>query len=432
MAIIAFSLCVAALFFWIMERNKRKAVQFLLELEQKKGARAAELEALLVDKEEQITAYKIRQSVSDEKLQVVRQAHESLSQTFKALSLEALDKNSQSFLTLAQATLEKFQETAKGDLEKKQQSILELVNPVKESLSKMDLSMRQMEKERKGDQQQLHEQVRSLLETERQLRHETGNLVKALRSPITRGRWGEMQLKRVVELAGMINHCDFFEQTLDTADEEWLKPDMIVRLPGGRQVIIDAKAPLEAYLDAVQMQDETSKEIKLKDHARQVRQHVMALSKKGYWQRFTPTPEFVILFLPSETFFSAALEFDPALLEIGVEEGVILATPTTLIALLRAVAYGWKQEVLSKHVAQVQELGEDLYKRIADMSSHFAKMGRSLAGAVEAYNKGIGSLESRVLVSARKFKELGASASLEAEEIPLVEKSPRSLQVSHD
>jgi DNA recombination protein RmuC len=323
--------------------------------------------------------------------------------TLRSLSAEVLEKNHASFFELSK----------------------ELFQPVRETLQRLDGGLQSLEKERRGDHESLKTQLKSLLETEKELRFETSNLVKALRAPITRGRWGEIQLRRVVELAGMLNHCDFFEQH----QEKEMRPDLLVRLPAGRQVIIDAKVPLEAYLDAIQAQDEKLKILKFKDHARQVRAHIFLLSKKAYWERFQPTPEFVILFLPSETFFSAALEHDPALIEVGAEEGVILATPTTLIALLRTVAYGWKQENLSQHAQRVSDLAHDLYKRLLDMGGHFSKMGRSLTTAVEAYNKGIGSLEARVLPTARKFKDLGAaSSSLEIESIEAVDKIPRELQ----
>lgn len=265
------------------------------------------------------------------------------------------------------------------------------------------------------------------MSAKQELSKETGNLVKALRTPAARGRWGEIQLRRVVEIAGMLNHCDFYEQT--TSEGGLARPDLIIKLPGGRQVVIDSKVPLESYLDAIQTDNEAIREAKLKDHARLVRSHIGALSKKSYHQHFSPTPEFVVLFLPSETFFSAALQYDPTLIEVGADQGVIVATPTTLIALLRAVAYGWKQESLSLHAEQVSELGHELYKRISDMTAHFSKMGRSLNTAVDSYNKGIGSLESRVLVSARKFKELGAAATkLEIDNIEVVEKTPRQLE----
>ncbi len=366
---------------------------------------------------------------AEEKYRHLKETHDKMAETFKALSHESLEKNSRSFLDLAQVTFEKLHEGAKGDLEKKQQKIEQIMQPVKETLGKLDLGMQALEKERKGDQAGLKAQVGQLIDVEKELRKETSNLVKALRAPIARGRWGEVQLKRVVELAGMLNHCDFFEQIHETLEEARMRPDLIVKLAGGRQVIIDAKVPLEAYLEAMQTEDEMHKTAKLKDHARQVRAHIQQLGKKSYHQSFQPTPEFVILFLPAETFFSAALEQDPSLIEYGAEQSVILATPTTLIALLRAVAYGWKQENLSRHAEEVRELGHELYKRIADMNDHFSKMGRALSSAVEAYNKGMGSLEARVLVTARKFKEMGAaSTSLEIEAIDPVEKATREVQ----
>ena len=365
---------------------------------------------------------------AEEKLQNLKSAEEQLKNAFCAISSEALEKNNRTFLDLAKTSLEKFQEGAKGDLDKRQTAITELLTPVKESLTKLDSGIRQMEKERKGEQEVLKTQIQSLVENEKQLKQETSNLVKALRTPLARGRWGEIQLRRVAELAGMLDHCDFFEQQQETTEEGRLRPDLVVHLPGGRQVIVDSKVPLEAYLEAIHANDDTIRAQRYKDHARQVRAHVAILGKKAYWEHFQLTPEFVVLFLPAETFFSAALEHDPSLIEYGAEQNVILATPTTLIALLRAVAYGWRQENLSQKVETLHELGQDLYKRLGDMNSHFAKMGRGLASAVESYNKGIGSLESRVLVTARKFKELGiVPAQIEIEEAPPVEKITREL-----
>lgn len=332
---------------------------------------------------------------------------ERLEQTIRLLSSEALEKNNRSFLELAHQQLA----------------------PVKESLRHLDQGMRQLEKERKGDHESLKTQVRSLLDTEKELRQETSNLVKALRAPVTRGRWGEIQLRRVVELAGMLEHCDFEEQVQEVDGDIKMRPDLIVYLPGGRQVIVDAKAPLQAYLDAIQTQDDPVKLACFKDHARQVRNHVTALSRKTYWERFNPTPEFVVLFLPSETFFSAALEHDPALIEVGAEGGVIIATPTTLIALLRTVAYGWKQENLTEHAQKVSDLAHELYKRVCDMSEHWQKMGRSLSSAVKAYNDAVGSAEGRLLPVARKFKDLGAAPSnLEIEPLEAIE---RTIRVPH-
>jgi DNA recombination protein RmuC len=388
-----------------------------------------EIVQLKVERGEQQVVLEQQKLLTEEKLFMVKESQEKLTQAFRALSAEALEKSNKSFLDLAKETLSKFQEKAKGDLEKKQQTFEELVKPVKESLTRLDQGMRSMEKERKGDQESLKTQMNAMLQAEKELRSETSTLVRALRTPIVRGRWGEMQLKRVVELAGMVNHCDFYEQ--ESVEGGAIRPDLIVRLPGHKQVIVDAKTPCEAFLDAMQAEDQGIKEQKLKVHARHVRQHVQALGKKSYWQSFQPTPEFVVLFIPSDHFFSSALEYDPTLIEIGVEQGVIIATPTTLIGLLRAIAYGWKQEKLSQHAEEVSHLGHELYKRIVDMSSHWTKVGRGLSNAVEAYNKAVGSLETRVLVSARKFKEMGAAANaIELDELPVIDRVPREIQAA--
>lgn len=418
------------LFLWMRENGKLKQALLRNELLEAQIKQIPELEAALKSQQQACALLKTQECILQEKLHHSVQIEAQLKDTFQALCGQALERNNRTFLDLAKATLEKTQEGAKGELEKKQQAINELLTPVKQSLEKLDVGMRQLEKERKGEQEALKQQVKSLIDNERYLRAETANLVKALRTPLARGRWGEIQLRRVVELAGMLNQCDFFEQEYEVSDAGKVRPDLLIRLPGGRQVIVDAKVPLEAYLEAMQSSDENGQLAKLKDHARQVRSHVTLLSRKAYWETFTPTPEFVILFLPAETFFSAALEYDPSLIEIGVEQGVILATPTTLIALLRSVAYGWKQESLSRHAQEVNELGHELYKRLIDMGSHWAKMGRGLSTAVDAYNKAVGSLESRVFVTARKFKELGAAAStLDVEPVELVEKMVRVVQV---
>ncbi|MDJ0651485.1 MAG: DNA recombination protein RmuC [Simkaniaceae bacterium] len=368
-----------------------------------------------------------RARANEEKLALLDVNQEKLSQAFRALSSEALEKSNASFLQLAEETLGKFQEKAKGDLEKRQESIEHVLKPVQESLNKLDKGMQALEKERKGDQESLKTQLRIITETEKELRSETATLVKALRRPIVRGRWGEMQLRRVVELAGMVNCCDFYEQKKGEGGQ--MRPDMVIRLPGDKQVIIDAKTPCEAYLEAIETDDQEIKEEMMKHHARQLRQHVMTLGKKAYWQSFQPTPEFVVLFIPSDNFFNSALEIDPTLIEVGVEQGVIIATPTTLIGLLKAIAYGWKQEKLSLHAAQVSKLGHELYKRITDMGEHWSKVGRSLKSSVDAYNKAVGSLESRVLVSARKFQEMGAAARhLELETLEGIDRVPRDIQ----
>jgi len=271
------------------------------------------------------------------------------------------------------------------------------------------------------------------LNTQTLLRNETANLVKALGTPKVRGKWGELQLRRVVELAGMVNYCDFTEQVAINAEEGRLIPDLIVHLPGGRDIVIDAKTPLGAYLEAISEVDEEKRKKMLEHHARQIREHMDKLSKKSYWQQFTNVPEFVVLFLPGEIFFSAALEQDPSLIEYGVDQKIIIATPTTLIALLKAVAYGWKQQSLAENAQRISELGTELYSRLISMSEHLAKLGSSLESAVKSYNNAIGSFETRVLVQARKFKELGASkGDREIESLIDIEVSPRQLRAEEN
>jgi DNA recombination protein RmuC len=364
-----------------------------------------------------------------ERKESFKQAAEELSEKFKALSRDALKDNNQSFLQLAHSTLEKFQETAKGDLELRQKAIDQLVKPLKESLEKVDGKIGEIEKARAGAYAELREQVKGLATSQSQLQAETGNLVNALRAPHVRGRWGEIQLRRVVELAGMLQYCDFVEQeTVITADGR-IRPDVIVRLPGNRTIVIDAKVPFDAFYESISTTDDLIRSAKLKDHARLVRTHIGNLSKKSYWESVQPTPEFVLLFLPGETFYSAALEIDPKLIEDGVGQGVIIATPTTLIALLKAVSYGWRQEQMATNAQEVSKLGKDLYDRLRTFSNYFADIGRGLDRALDSYNKGVGSLEARVLVTARKFKERGAIAGEEIDTLEPIDKLARPLSL---
>jgi len=359
-------------------------------------------------------------------------AAEDLENAFKALAAEALKSNSTSFLEIAQETLKRFQNQAEGDLEARQKAVADLVAPVRESLDKVDAQIQQMEIARGQAYGDLKAQVESLITTQKELQSETGNLVRALRTPNVRGRWGEIQLRRVVEIAGMLPYCDFAEQETITTEAGRLRPDLVVKLPGGKQVVVDAKTPLQAFLDAFETRDEEVRRTCLANHARQVREHINALSGKKYWEQFESTPEFVVMFLPGETFFSAALEQDTGLIEHGVLNRVIPASPTTLIALLKAINYGWNQEKLARNAHEISALGKELHDRLRKLATHISGIGTNLDRAVEAYNQAVGSLESRVLVSARKFAELGAPAGEQIPAVEPMEKTTRSLSFDWD
>lgn len=314
---------------------------------------------------------------------------------FKALSLDALEKNGKQFMHLADSTLQ----------------------PLQESVKLLNEHQRELEKRREGAYSSLSKQIEGLVLSEKELRTETTRLTQALKSPQIRGSWGEVHLKRVVELAGMINHCDFYEQKTFSEQGRVLRPDLVVHLPGQRQIVVDAKTPLNAYLEAADLEDDIARKIKLQEHAASVRKHIKELAAKEYWKQFESSLEYVILFLPAEAFFSAALQADPSLIEIGADQNIIVATPTTLIAILRAVAHGWKQENLSKSAREMSRLGTELYERIGIVCDHWNQVGKSLNRAVESYNQSIASFETRVLVSARKLKENGSFTK----ELPAVE-----------
>lgn len=364
-----------------------------------------------------------------EKLAVLDTAREQLANAFKALSAEALHTNNQQFLELARTQLENFQVQARSDLEVRQRKIDESLKPIRESIDKFDLQVRDLEKNRAVAYQSLTEQVQLLMREQVALRGETSNLVSALRQPTVRGRWGEIQLRRVVELAGMLSHCDFREQqSIDTEDGR-LRPDLIIHLPRGRTVIVDSKVPLSGYLAALEARDDATRTLHLQEHSRAVKAHITALSRKGYAAEVRGSAEFVVMFLPGEVFFSAALEQDPSLIEAGVDQGVMIATPTSLIALLRAVAYGWRQEEIAHNAEKISELGKEVYDRLSVMGEHWARVGKNLKQAVDGYNSAISSLESRVMVSARRLRDLDpALDATRLEPIDPVDVTPRPLR----
>ncbi|MGB1111088.1 MAG: DNA recombination protein RmuC [Gammaproteobacteria bacterium] len=355
-------------------------------------------------------------------------ARQELGDTFQALAARSLDSNNKRFMELARSELAKLNAVSQGELAKRQEAVKGLVEPIKESLEGFKRQVGELEKSRQSAYGQLSEQINGLMQAQDTLRNEAGNLVKALKKPEVRGRWGEIQLRRVVEMAGMLAYCDFTEQTTVNTEKGRLRPDMVVRLPGGQNLVVDSKAPLDAFTDAIQADDDAARAHHMTRHVRQIRARIRELGSKAYWNQFESSPEFVVLFIPGESFFSAALDQDGSLIEEGIRQNVILATPTTLISLLRAVAYGWRQEALAEGAKQISVLGKELYERLAVVADHVNNVGRHLGRSVDAYNKAVGSMESRVLSTARKFSELGVSSDRNIEELMQVESAPRDVE----
>ncbi|MDO9118919.1 MAG: DNA recombination protein RmuC [Nitrospira sp.] len=397
-----------------LEQDRLEGVQLRADLATAQQARASA----------EVRTEEALKHVAEQK-QLVDQSRQQLLESFQALSNDALTKNNQAFLNLARVSFETLQAKAEGELSQRQQAIDGLVKPLHDSLQRYDEQMRLLEQSRQSAYGGLDQHLKSLAESHQRLQQETGNLVKALRAPTVRGQWGEITLKRVAELAGMVDHCDFFEQESVTGEDRRFRPDMVVRLPGGRQIIVDAKTVLAAYLDAHEAPDDQRRIEALRRHAAQVRSRMDELSLKAYWTQFERAPEFVVLFLPGEQFLGAALDHDPRLIEEGFTRGVVLATPTTLIALLRAVGYGWRQEQMNAHAEEAGRLGKDLYERMAVLAEHVNDVGQALGKSVSAYNRAVGSLETRILPAARRFKELGVASEKEIPQLEPAELVPR-------
>jgi DNA recombination protein RmuC len=388
--------------------------------------RAGELERELVRARSDLEHERVR---AEERLATVNDAQERLSASFKALSAEALQSSMAQLSQIARAQLDAAQAEAKGDLDKRRQAVEQLVAPLKEQLGRVDAQLMRLDQERRESRGRLEAQLRTLTETGEKLRTETGALVTALRKPNTRGQWGQMQLRNVVELAGMVRYCDFVEQSSFAGDETTLRPDLVIKLPGEKHVVVDAKAPLQGVLDAYEARDEEERQGYLRDHARLLRKHVKMLADKAYWSGLDSTPDLVVMFLPGEHLYGAALDADPSLIEDAMARRVLIATPTTLLAMLRAVAFGWQQERVAESAQAISELGRELHGRLVKLSSLLATVGSRLNSTVRAYNDAVGSYESRVLPSARRFADHGAtSGGQELDEIEQVTTSARTVR----
>ena len=390
------------------------------------AGRAGELERELVRARAEVEH---ERAVAQERLAAVTDAQERLSASFKALSAEALQASMAQLSELARAQLREVQAEAKGDLDKRQQAVEQLVAPLREQLGRVDTQLLRLDQERRESRGRLETQLKTLAETGEKLRTETGALVTALRKPNARGQWGQMQLRNVVELAGMVRYCDFAEQTSVAGDEAALRPDLVVSLPGGKHVVVDAKAPLQGVLDAYQARDEEERQRHLRDHSRLLRRHVKSLADKAYWAGLDSTPDVVVMFLPGEHLYGAALEADPTLIEDAMARRVLIATPTTLLAMLRAIAYGWQQERVAESAQAISDLGRELHGRLVKLSTLLGTLGSRLNSTVRAYNEAVGSYEARVLPAARRFEDHGSVAA--GRDLPALEQVTVSARSVH-
>ncbi len=381
------------------------------------GRRHAHLEA----------AVKNEEALQREREIAFETARSQLTTAFSELANQSLKSNSENFLRLAKEKLGAQQDQAKRDLGDREKAIEDLVKPIRDSLQASQKQITELEKTRSEAYGGIKSQLEAMQLSQQSLTQETQNLVKALRRPEVRGRWGEITLRRLVELAGMVEHCDFQEQVHSVGDDQVIRPDMVVRMPNQRDVVVDVKTPLDAYLEAVEAKDDTQRQLALRRHARNVREHIRTLSSKAYWAQFTNSPEFVILFIPGDQFLSAALSEDPDLIESALSQQIILATPTSFVALLKAVAYGWRQLALADNALEIRQLAEDLYGRLTTFVTHMNKVGRQLASSVESYNRAVGSLERKVLPGARKFVELGIQTKKELEKVETLDPVPRTM-----
>ncbi|MFA6470751.1 MAG: DNA recombination protein RmuC [Candidatus Latescibacterota bacterium] len=428
--ILCFGLLAGGIAVWLLKRGDFGNLQ--KRLADQEAQCAVITQELASERERRIIAERdlfSERELGVQKLALLEEAKKNLEDAFKALSSEALRNNNQQFLDLAKTVMEKFQSEANGDLEKKEKAVENLVKPLADNLTKYEIHVREMEEKRGQAYGMLTEQVRALLEGQKELKTETGKLADAFRRPEIRGRWGEIQLRNTVEMAGMLEYCDFLEQPSSTSETGIQRPDLVVRLPGGRNIAVDAKTPINAYIDSLSFSDEKSREEKLAVFARNVKDQIHNLGRKEYWKQFKDSPDMVVLFLPGEVFYTAALRLDPSLIEEGIANRVILASPTTLIVLLRVVAMGWREERLAENARKISDLGKELYTRIVTLTEYFASLGGALKRSVECYNQAVGSLESRVLVSARKFSDLGSGSEKSIEDLESLEIQTRSLNI---